>query len=131
MAHGGDPRLPCVVYAVPSRIGLCAGAKNPAFSLLSVTTEEGCSMPDKLEAMTLESIMTRWPVTLRVFVDWRLHCVGCPIADFHRLADSAQEHGYELEALKQAIQFAIATGGAISAGPPPRRRRSTADDAAP
>jgi hybrid cluster-associated redox disulfide protein len=88
-------------------------------------------MPDKLEAMTLESIMTRWPGTVRVFVDWRLHCVGCPIADFHRLADSAQEHGYELDALKRAIELAIASGKASSAGPPVRRRRSAADDAAP
>jgi hybrid cluster-associated redox disulfide protein len=88
-------------------------------------------MRDTLDTMTLESIMTRWPGTVRVFVDWRLHCVGCPIADFHRLADSAQEHGYELDALKQAIELAIATGGASSIGPPARRRRSAADDAAP
>jgi hybrid cluster-associated redox disulfide protein len=88
-------------------------------------------MRDKLDTMTLDSIMTTWPQTVRVFIDWQLHCVGCPIADFHRLADSSQEHGYELDALRQAIQLAIATGGASSASPPARRRRSEADDAAP
>jgi hypothetical protein len=33
MAHGGDPRLPCAVYALPGRIGLCAGAKKLLFAL--------------------------------------------------------------------------------------------------
>ena len=43
-----------------------------------------------LDDLTLDEIMRRWPRTVRVFIDWHLHCVGCPIADFHRLSDSAE-----------------------------------------
>ena len=88
-------------------------------------------MPQRrIDELTLDQIMTRWPQTLTVFVTWRLHCIGCPIADFHRLADSADEHGYELEDLRQAIQQAIA-GSPISAAPPRSHRRSAAGGAGP
>lgn len=82
----------------------------------------------ELDDLTLDEIMRRWPRTIRVFIEWHLHCVGCPIADFHCLADSADEHGYELEDLRQAVQLAVDTGGISLAGPPQRRRRSAAID---
>ena len=86
-------------------------------------------MQDELDSMTVEAIMTRWPRTVRVFIDWRLHCIGCPIGDFHRLADSAREHGYDTADLKRAVCLAIDAGGASSAGRPPRRRRLAAGGA--
>ncbi len=49
--------------------------------------------------MTIEStqlvddIMRRWPATIRVFLDHRMHCVGCPIACFHTVEDACREHG--------------------------------------
>jgi hybrid cluster-associated redox disulfide protein len=67
-------------------------------------------MDSELDEMTVEAIMTRWPCTIRVFIDRRLHCVGCPIGDFHRIADSAREHGYGPDGLKHAIREAIARG---------------------
>jgi hybrid cluster-associated redox disulfide protein len=67
-------------------------------------------MDEELDTMTVAAIMARWPVTIRVFVDWRLHCVGCPVGGFHRLAESAREHGYAFDALKRAVQEAIARG---------------------
>jgi len=82
-------------------------------------------MPDELDTMTLQAIMTKWPGTVRLFIDWRLHCVGCPIANFHRLSDSAYEHRYALIDLKQAVQLAIDASPASSPG----RRQSAAGDA--
>lgn len=61
-----------------------------------------------ISEMPVADIMQRWPQTIRVFLDWHLHCVGCPIARFHTLADSAREHGYELGDLEAAILAAIA-----------------------
>jgi hybrid cluster-associated redox disulfide protein len=84
-----------------------------------------------LDDMSLEQIMTRWPQTVGVFVSWRLHCVGCPIADFHQLADSAEEHGYDLAELRQAVEAAIDTGAASAAAPPRRHPRSIAGGADP
>jgi hybrid cluster-associated redox disulfide protein len=68
------------------------------------------SVRDELEDMSVQAIMTRWPGTVRVFIDRRFHCVGCPIAGFHRIADSAREHGYSDEALIHAIRLAAGLG---------------------
>jgi hybrid cluster-associated redox disulfide protein len=57
--------------------------------------------------MSVADIMNRWPQTIRVFLDWHLHCVGCPIARFHTLADSASEHGCDIGELEAAILAAI------------------------
>lgn len=87
-------------------------------------------MREQLDGLSLEAIMTRWPATIRVFIDWRLHCVGCPIGDLHFIADSAIEHGYRPEDLERALSLAIAAGPS-PAGPPRSRRRSAAGGADP
>jgi hybrid cluster-associated redox disulfide protein len=78
-----------------------------------------------LEAMSVGAIMKRWPRTARVFIDGGFHCVGCPIAGFHRIADAAREHGYPEEVLAAALRLAV-DGGAVSSGRARRRRRSAA-----
>ena len=56
-----------------------------------------------IDTLSLNEIMRVWPRTIRVFIDWHLQCIGCPIADFHKLADAADEHGYDREALRAAL----------------------------
>jgi hybrid cluster-associated redox disulfide protein len=55
----------------------------------------------------VEDVMRDWPATIRVFLDFKLACVGCPIATFHTLADSCHEHGIAeapfLAALREAV----------------------------
>lgn len=85
-------------------------------------------MNDELCNLTLDEIMRRWPQTLGVFIDWRIHCIGCPIADFHRLGHAADEHGYELGDLRIALELAI-EHSPIATAPPRRRPRSAAGDA--
>jgi hybrid cluster-associated redox disulfide protein len=82
---------------------------------------EEADVREEIDDLSLEVIMRRWPQTLEVFLDWRLHCIGCPIADFHRLADAAAEHGYALEDLRAAVELAI--GESVIAIAPPRSRR--------
>lgn len=60
-----------------------------------------------IEAETLvDTVMRRWPATIRVFLDRRFHCVGCPIACFHTVEDACREHhvmlGDFLDRLRQA-----------------------------
>lgn len=43
----------------------------------------------------VDDVMRRWPATVRVFLDFRTRCVGCPIARFHTVADACREHGIE------------------------------------
>ena len=40
---------------------------------------------------------------MRLFIDRRLLCVGCPIAPFHTLTDVAREHGVDYDDLLEAV----------------------------
>ena len=40
-------------------------------------------------------VMTARPATIRVFLDFRMGCVGCPIASFHSVDDACKEHGVD------------------------------------
>lgn len=56
--------------------------------------------------MPVDQVMRRWPTTIRVFLDFRTHCVGCPFAEFQTIDDACREHdlnrGLFLEALALA-----------------------------
>lgn len=52
-------------------------------------------------------IMSRWPATIGVFIDFKMHCIGCPIGQFHTLADAAEEHVLSLDLLSSEIAAAI------------------------
>jgi hybrid cluster-associated redox disulfide protein len=52
-------------------------------------------------------VMTRWPVTIRVFLDFRLGCVGCPIASFHSVDDACREHGVDQASFVAALNGAV------------------------
>jgi hybrid cluster-associated redox disulfide protein len=65
---------------------------------------------NRLIDMNLSDIMARWPPTIRVFIDRRMHCVGCPIAPFHTVADAADEHGLDLAELTAELEARAAQG---------------------
>lgn len=79
--------------------------------------------------LRVSEIMTRWPQTIRVFIDLKMHCVGCPIGVFHTLVDAAEEHALDLDRL--VAEIAAAIDGETTAGPERDRRRSTLAGAAP
>lgn len=66
--------------------------------------------------MSLAEIMSRWPPTIRLFLDRRMHCVGCPIAPFHTLVDAAEEHGLSYDVLLAELE---ARAGRDAVRPPP------------
>jgi hybrid cluster-associated redox disulfide protein len=76
----------------------------------------------EFEDEDVDAIMTRWPVTIRVFLTHGMHCVGCPIGGFHSLADAAEAHGMDHDQLTREIAAAIA-GAGPKAAPDVRRRR--------
>jgi len=51
--------------------------------------------------------MARWPATIGVFVERRMHCVGCPIGQFHTVVEAAAEHQVPLDALRRDILVAV------------------------
>lgn len=57
--------------------------------------------------LSVAEIMSNWPATIRIFIDHRMHCVGCPISPFHTLPDAAGEHALDLDPLIAAIEREI------------------------
>jgi hybrid cluster-associated redox disulfide protein len=52
----------------------------------------------------VDEVMSRSPQTIRVFLEFRMRCVGCPIACFHSVDDAAREHGVDREAFLKALR---------------------------
>lgn len=77
---------------------------------------------EQFSDLCVGEIMERWPTTIGVFIDYGLHCIGCPIGAFHTLVDAAEEHGIVLDVLAREIAAAI--DEATTASPAPVRRRS-------
>jgi hybrid cluster-associated redox disulfide protein len=40
-------------------------------------------------------VMTARPATIRVFLDFKMGCVGCPISAFHTVDNACREHGVD------------------------------------
>ena len=51
-------------------------------------------------------VMTARPATIRVFLDFRMGCVGCPIASFHTVEDACREHGVDPDEFLAALRAA-------------------------
>ena len=53
--------------------------------------------------MTVDQVMNRWPASIRVFMDFRMGCVGCPIASFHSVDEASREHKIDGDAFLLAL----------------------------
>ncbi len=58
----------------------------------------------------VQEVVERHPQTIAIFVRHRLQCVGCLIAPYHTIADSAREYALPLELLLNDFNRAIAAG---------------------
>jgi hybrid cluster-associated redox disulfide protein len=54
--------------------------------------------------MTVDQVMNRWPASIRVFMDFGMGCVGCPIATFHSVDEASHEHKIDGGAFLAALQ---------------------------
>ena len=72
-----------------------------------------------------DNVMRRWPMTIRIFLNHRMHCVGCPIACFHTVADACREHGVD------QAKFLTELSVTIMQGPTPQDESAPVDDACP
>jgi hybrid cluster-associated redox disulfide protein len=66
------------------------------------------------EYWLVDEVMRRHPATIRVFLDYRMGCVGCPIGTFHTVEDACREHGMDLGRFLEELR-AHGMGGAIPA----------------
>ena len=51
-------------------------------------------------------VMTARPATIRVFLDFRMGCVGCPISAFHTANEACKEHGVDRDEFLAALRTA-------------------------
>ncbi|WP_332699824.1 DUF1858 domain-containing protein, partial [Halalkalibacter lacteus] len=49
-------------------------------------------------------VMKQQPAAIRVFLDFRMGCVGCPIACFHTVDDACREHHVDRDAFLKALR---------------------------
>jgi len=54
--------------------------------------------------MTVDQVMNRWPASVRVFLDFRMRCVGCPIAAFHSVEEASREHEIDGHAFLSSLR---------------------------
>ncbi|MDE2376358.1 DUF1858 domain-containing protein [Bradyrhizobium sp.] len=52
----------------------------------------------------VDEVMRSHPTTIRVFLDFKMSCVGCPIACFHTVHDACLEHGVDRGEFLQALR---------------------------
>jgi hybrid cluster-associated redox disulfide protein len=64
--------------------------------------------------MTVDDIMRRWPATIRVFLDYKMACVGCPIATFHTVDDACREHNVNRDVFLVALAEAVSKAKVVT-----------------
>ena len=65
-------------------------------------------MPSAIDPdMSVDEIMRRWPATIGVMIRHRMLCIGCPIGNFHTLADAAAAHTVDEAALSAELLAAM------------------------
>ena len=56
----------------------------------------------------VDDVMRSAPDTIRVFLQFRMGCVGCPIACFHTVDDACREHGVDRSLFLDALRAVVA-----------------------
>lgn len=75
-------------------------------------------MPIERDSL-VDDVMGQWPATIRTFLDFRMRCVGCPIACFHTVEDACREHHVDAVLFLEALTACTASQGGQK---PPRLR---------
>ena len=63
--------------------------------------------PGITKDMTIGEVLSRWPKTAFVFIDYDLHCVGCPMASPETIEEAAKLHRISLEKFLEDLRKAI------------------------
>lgn len=61
----------------------------------------------------VDKVMGDWPGTVRVFLDWHMACVGCPVGRIHTVADACTEYGIVLASFIAALENEVGGAGLV------------------
>jgi hybrid cluster-associated redox disulfide protein len=56
----------------------------------------------------VDDVMRGAPGTIRVFLQFRMACVGCPIACFHTVDDACREHSVDRDEFLSTLRSVVA-----------------------
>jgi hybrid cluster-associated redox disulfide protein len=59
--------------------------------------------------LTISAILERWPEVIPIFIQLKMSCVGCTLADFMTLEDALEIYHLEKEPFIEQIKNAIQT----------------------
>ncbi len=57
-----------------------------------------------LPKMSVKELFNSEPMLVKMFMELKLHCIGCPMDEFHNLEDVAKENDLDLDRLLGKIQ---------------------------
>jgi hybrid cluster-associated redox disulfide protein len=57
--------------------------------------------------LTISAILARWPEVIPVFLNHKMSCVGCTLADFMTLEDALEIYKLEKESFIEQLTQAI------------------------
>jgi hybrid cluster-associated redox disulfide protein len=55
----------------------------------------------------MDEIMEKWPVTIKLILEYRMACVGCSMSSFDTLRDALQAHDLPQAAVLRALNASI------------------------
>lgn len=75
-------------------------------------------MPDKetLALTTIETILTQWPQTARVFHQFKMACVGCALAPYFTLNEAVNIYQLSLDDMIGELMAVIVGEDALKLG---------------
>ena len=71
----------------------------------SSQSRKGLAMPIQPDDL-VDEVMRSHPATIRTFLDFKMGCVGCPIACFHTVDEACAEHRLDRDAVLKALRSA-------------------------
>jgi len=63
---------------------------------------------------SMHTVMEKWPDTITLLLERKMHCVGCLLTRFHDVSDAAEEHDMDEDELLRdlrAVQRGPQNGG--------------------
>jgi hybrid cluster-associated redox disulfide protein len=58
----------------------------------------------------IADVLSRWPQTISIFIQYHMSCVGCAMAPFETLADAASIYGLPLDGLLAQLNHRALSG---------------------
>ena len=67
--------------------------------------------------LSVDAVMRLWPGTIRIFLAYRMKCIGCPVGRLHTIEEACREHEVDLEAFLADLRTGGSAHQAVLSGP--------------